>query len=124
MRLTVKKVHLPRLDFAFANSYEATPHAWIVPFERNPRFTGRESQLTKLEKILFTGDQTTKTAITGLGRVGKTQPGLELAHRVQTKQKNCSIIWILATNRESLEQAYLASLNSSAYLDGKTTRQM
>jgi len=78
-----------------------------VPFERNSRFIGRESQLTELEEIHFTGDQTTKTAITGLGGVGKTQIALELVYQIRTKHKNCSIIWIPATNRESLEQAYL-----------------
>src|SRR6266516_113168 len=107
MRLTVKKVHLPRLDFDSANSYEAPPHAWIVPFEENLRFTGRESQLTKLEEKLFAGNQTTKIAITGLGGVGKTQLALKLVYQIRNKHKNCSTIWIPATNRESLEQAYL-----------------
>jgi len=32
---------------------------------------------------------------------------LELAYRTRAKHNNCSIIWIPATNRESLEQAYL-----------------
>ena len=107
MRLTVKKVHFPLLNFAVANPYQATPHAWIVPFEENPRFTGREFQLTKLEEKLFSGNQTTKIAITGLGGVGKTQLALKLVYQMRNKYKSCSIIWIPATNRESLEQAYL-----------------
>jgi hypothetical protein len=52
-----------------------------VPFERNPRFTGRESRLTKLEEINFMGDQTTKAAITGLGGLGKAHPAILLASR-------------------------------------------
>jgi hypothetical protein len=49
------------------------PHTtpWIVPFERNPRFTGRESQLAQLKGMLFARDNTTKIAITGLGGVRK-----------------------------------------------------
>ena len=43
----------------------------------------------------------------GLGGVGKTQLILELVYLLRIKDKNCSIIWIPATNRESLEQAYL-----------------
>lgn len=40
-------------------SHEVTYHApWIVPFERNPRFTGRESQLTKLDEKLSSQGQT------------------------------------------------------------------
>jgi tetratricopeptide (TPR) repeat protein len=78
-----------------------------VPFERNPNFTGREFQLAKLEKELSKQGQTTKLAITGLGGVGKTQLVLELVYRVRDKHKSRSIIWIPATNMESLHQAYL-----------------
>jgi tetratricopeptide (TPR) repeat protein len=77
-----------------------------VPFERNPRFTGRESQLAELEGMLFTGDRTAKIAITGLGGVGKTQLVLELLYRTKDKHKHCLIIWIPATSGESLHQAY------------------
>jgi tetratricopeptide (TPR) repeat protein len=77
-----------------------------VPFERNPSFIGRESQLVQLEEKLFTKDQTAKMAITGLGGVGKTQVVLELAYRVREKHKNCSVVWIPATDIETLQQAY------------------
>jgi tetratricopeptide (TPR) repeat protein len=77
-----------------------------VPFERNPRFTGRESQLAELEGKLFPGDHTAKIAITGLGGVGKTQLVLELLYRTKDKHKHCLIIWIPATSGESLHQAY------------------
>src|SRR5436305_182635 len=90
------------------NSHDTADDApWIVPFERNTRFTGRESQLAKLRETLFVGGQTTKIAITGLGGVGKTQLVLELAYRTREKYKNCSVIWIPATNIESLHQAYV-----------------
>jgi NB-ARC domain len=92
---------------AFKRHDTADDAPWIVPFDRNPRFTGRESQLTKLEEKLVMGDQTTKIAITGLGGVGKTQLVLELIYRTRAKHDNCSIVWIPATNKESLEQAYL-----------------
>jgi hypothetical protein len=45
---------------------------WLVPFERTPRFTGRESQLAQLEGMLFAKTHTTKIAVTGLGGIGKT----------------------------------------------------
>ncbi|KIM93232.1 hypothetical protein OIDMADRAFT_75421, partial [Oidiodendron maius Zn] len=79
---------------------------WIVPFDRNPRFTGRESQLSQLQDMLFVKDQTTKIAITGLGGVGKTQLVLELIYRTREKHRKCSVIWIPAMNLESLLQAY------------------
>jgi AAA+ ATPase superfamily predicted ATPase len=51
-----------------------------VPFDRNPNFTGRGTQLAQLEGRLFVGKQTTKVAITGLRSVGKTQLVLELVY--------------------------------------------
>jgi len=59
------------------------------------------------EKLFAAKKQTTKIAITGLGGVGKTQLALELAYRIKIKHENCSVIWIQANSRESLEQAYL-----------------
>ena len=81
--------------------------SWIVPFERNPRFTGREPQLAQLEGMLLAKDHTAKIAITGLGGVGKTQLVLELLFRTKNKHPSCSVIWIPATNKESLHQGYL-----------------
>ena len=88
-------------------SVVSTDARWIMPFERNPRFIGRETQLAQLEDKLFAKDHTTRTAITGLGGVGKTQLVLELLFRTKKKHMNCSIIWIPATNSESLHQGYL-----------------
>jgi hypothetical protein len=79
---------------------------FTVPFDRNPRFTGRESLLASFEEKLFVGEQTTKTAIVGLGGIGKTQLALELAYRTRTKYQNCSVFWIPATDMDSLHQAY------------------
>ncbi|KAG9232660.1 hypothetical protein BJ875DRAFT_514103 [Amylocarpus encephaloides] len=31
---------------------------WLMPFERNPSFTGRESKVARIEDLLFTKDQT------------------------------------------------------------------
>lgn len=81
--------------------------SFIVPFDRNLNFTGRGTQLAEVEAKLFVGGQTTKVAITGLGGIGKTQLVLELVHRVRDRYKDCLVIWIPATNMESLHQAYL-----------------
>ena len=81
--------------------------AWIVPFERNSGFIGRGPQLAQLEGMLFSKNHTSKIAIIGLGGVGKTQLVLELLFLTKDKHPECSIIWIPATNKESLHQAYL-----------------
>lgn len=80
---------------------------WTVPFERNPRFIGRELEMARLEDMLFGKHRTAKIAITGLGGVGKTQVIIELLFRIAEKQKHCSVIWISAVNTESMCQSYL-----------------
>ena len=80
---------------------------WTVPFARNRRFVGRNSQLDQLEAALSAEQQPSKVAIFGLGGVGKTQIALELAYRTQERYPECSIFWVPATNSESLQQAYL-----------------
>ncbi|KAK9384161.1 hypothetical protein V1515DRAFT_589424, partial [Lipomyces mesembrius] len=80
---------------------------WIVPFEKNTCFTGREKELTELEKLLFTEDGPKKIAVFGLGGVGKTSLTIELVYRIRESHKDWSIFWIPATNFESLQQAYL-----------------
>jgi tetratricopeptide (TPR) repeat protein len=82
---------------------------WIVPFDRNPDFTGRNPELVDLKRRIFKSDGSTKTiAIAGLGGIGKTQLVLELAYQIKDMHRSCSIIWIPATNMESLHQAYVA----------------
>jgi hypothetical protein len=98
-------------------------YPWIVPFERNSGFTGREAELAKLQEAISEEDQTVRVAITGLGGVGKTQLALELAYRTRAEHRNCSVIWIPVTNQESLDQAYLNTaqqLGISGWEDDKS----
>ncbi|KAI0569101.1 CDC6 Cdc6-related protein AAA superfamily ATPase, partial [Pyrenophora tritici-repentis] len=78
----------------------------IIPFSQNPRFVGRESQLAELEAKLFSNEQTTTTlAIVGPGGIGKSQLALEVAHRTR-QNKNSSVFWIDASDKDSLYQSY------------------
>ncbi|KAF1814208.1 HET-domain-containing protein, partial [Eremomyces bilateralis CBS 781.70] len=96
--------------YLFANvlHFIARKLARTISFDRNPRFTGRESELSRIEKLLFRHGQTTKVAITGLGGVGKTQLAIEIAYRITEKQRDRSVFWIPATDPETLLQAYSA----------------
>jgi hypothetical protein len=50
---------------------------WMVPFDRNPRFLGRDSELQDLEKMIFSeGKSNKRAAITGLGGIGGTRASL------------------------------------------------
>ncbi|RYN85703.1 hypothetical protein AA0119_g13198 [Alternaria tenuissima] len=79
----------------------------IIPFSQNPRFVGREPQLAELEAKLFSNDHTTTTlAIVGPGGTGKSQLALEVAHRTMQNNKNCSVFWMDASDKDSLYQSY------------------
>ncbi|MCP4654872.1 MAG: ATP/GTP-binding protein, partial [bacterium] len=71
------------------------PTIFMVPYERNPYFTGREDVLDAVHEALRRGGsaalsqaepvvallQGTRTAISGLGGIGKTQTAVEYAYR-------------------------------------------
>lgn len=95
---------------------------WIVPFERNGRFTDRESELAQLQDMLFANDRFTKAAISGLGGVGKTQLVLELLYRLREKHENYTAIWVQATSMESLDQGYHAVAQQLG-IDGSESKE-
>ncbi|KAL6154046.1 hypothetical protein ACJBU6_07334 [Exserohilum turcicum] len=81
----------------------------IIPFARNKSFVGRELQLAKLEAKLFSNTQTTSMlAIVGPSGIGKSQLALEVAHRTLEKYKHCSVFWIDASGKDSLDQSYVS----------------
>jgi tetratricopeptide (TPR) repeat protein len=85
---------------------KATSVRCILPYSRNERLVGRQTELAELEEILFSDKHTTKIAITGEGGIGKSQLALELAYRTKDTRKSCSIFWIDASNIDSLKQSY------------------
>ncbi|KAK3376988.1 hypothetical protein B0T24DRAFT_665831 [Lasiosphaeria ovina] len=85
--------------------------SWVVPFEKNNDFVGRESILTRLlESVppLTDKDRCQRVVIEGLGGIGKTQIALETAFRVRKKYHDCSVFWVPAVNATSFENAYRA----------------
>jgi hypothetical protein len=79
----------------------------IIPFSRDKSFIGRELQLAELQAKLFGDQQTTTTlAIVGQGGMGKSQLALEVAHRARLNNKNCSVFWMDASDKDSLYRSY------------------
>jgi tetratricopeptide (TPR) repeat protein len=78
----------------------------IIPFSQNEHFVGQGSHLAYLEAKLFSDKQTTMLAIVGSGGTGKSQLALELAYRTREKEKNCSVLWVDASDRTSIHQSY------------------
>jgi tetratricopeptide (TPR) repeat protein len=89
-------------------SYVDSEPPRVMPFKQNPRFTGRETELDQLEKMVFTQENASQVAIFGLGGVGKTQLAIELVYRAVNNRSDYMVFWIPATDPESLHQAYLA----------------
>lgn len=90
-------------------SSEVQHHYFMVPFGRNENFIGRESILDEvLSKIPpeANKDDCQRTAIEGLGGIGKTQIALETAYRFREQYPNCSIFWVPAIDTSSFENAY------------------
>ncbi|KAF5495226.1 Lactam utilization protein lamB [Colletotrichum siamense] len=84
------------------------PH-FLVPFGRNENFVGRETILIKLlERIPPTanGDACPRTAIVGLGGIGKTQVAIEAAYRVREVHPDCSVFWVPAVSVEMFSNYY------------------
>lgn len=82
---------------------------WLVPFGRNEDFVGREYILRELMKRILPHakpDDCQRTAIEGLGGVGKTQIALEAAFRVRDNIPDCSVLWVSAVDINSFENSY------------------
>src|SRR5207302_1420857 len=82
---------------------------WNIPYQRNPFFLGRESELTEIRRRLQAGQATALSqpqAISGLGGIGKTQLALEYVYRYH--QDYQMVLWARAESIEALVSSYVA----------------
>jgi tetratricopeptide (TPR) repeat protein len=97
----------------------ASSAPFVIPFSQNESFVGRELQLAEVEAKLFSNGQTTSTlAIVGPSGTGKSQLALEVAHRTRQNNKNCSVFWIDASDKDSLYQSYAGIAQKLSMLGG------
>jgi tetratricopeptide (TPR) repeat protein len=75
-----------------------------LPFSRNKNFIGRTHEMNELEQKLIVEQDCQKTAVVGLGGVGKTQVALQFAYSVLEKHADVSVFWIHALSFETFEQ--------------------
>ena len=78
-----------------------------MPFMRNKKFVGRQREMSKLKETLTSDSLCQRAVLFGLGGVGKSQIAIEYAYQRREQNPKCSIFWVPATNRETLEQAYI-----------------
>ncbi|KAK8043706.1 kinesin light chain 3 [Apiospora rasikravindrae] len=90
-----------------AHSRQKRP--FLVPFNRNENFVGREDILSQLlERLPPTAqpDACQRTVIEGLGGIGKTQVAIEAAYRIRQAHADCSVFWVPTVDMTMFETAY------------------
>ncbi|EXA53638.1 hypothetical protein FOVG_01376 [Fusarium oxysporum f. sp. pisi HDV247] len=107
---------------AIQDQVKSSRRHWLVPFERNEGFVGREDVL----RLLFdrippsnNKDACQRTIIEGLGGVGKSQIAVEAAFRLRNADPSCSVFWVPVVDATMFENAYrdIGRLLSVAGLD-------
>ncbi|KAH8645449.1 hypothetical protein BX600DRAFT_478139 [Xylariales sp. PMI_506] len=82
---------------------------FVVPFGQNEEFVGREDILAELFKRIPPSTQKNncqRTAIEGLGGIGKTQIALQAAFQVYEQYPDCSVYWVPVVSQITFENAY------------------
>src|SRR5271170_5194469 len=81
----------------------SSPKYFLMPYEKNPHFTGRDELLSLLgEKLQDTTEKkyNHRVAIYGMGGVGKTQLAIEYVYKNEAKYH--SIFWISSADQATL----------------------
>ena len=88
-----------------APSRDLQDQLWMVPYARNPYFSGREEELQAIADLLSDRQNgASGLALCGSGGIGKTQLALEYAY-LHREEYRC-VFWALAETRETLHAAY------------------
>ncbi len=92
---------------------------WMVPYARNPHFTGRDDLLDQLMQQLLPQEPgqsaiirrtalTQSQVIKGLGGIGKTQIAVEYAYRAREQGRYTHTLWINAASEEAIMTSFVA----------------
>jgi hypothetical protein len=79
-----------------------------LPFDRNSFFTGRETELSELDRLMAAKADRRATVLFGLSGMGKTEIALEFAYR--TMASYTAVLWIDATTKETIDNSFYMAL--------------
>jgi len=86
-------------------SHETFNQLWMVPYERNPYFSGREAELQEIATLLRVEQNGANgLAISGAGGTGKTHLVLEYAYRHREEYRH--VFWLQAETPDTLNASY------------------
>jgi transcriptional regulator with XRE-family HTH domain len=89
-------------------AWQAPPRICLLPFSRNPFFTGRNTYMEQLRQYLQEHGSAVLTqpvSISGLPGIGKSQLALEYAYRCFPKVYR-AVFWVNAADRKTLQADY------------------
>ncbi|KAK2000323.1 purine and uridine phosphorylase [Colletotrichum falcatum] len=97
---------------------------FVVTYNENPDFVGRDGALSLLKRQFGHGRQQTtakprsRIALHGLGGVGKTQIALAYVYWLKESRPDLSVFWVHASNAQRFRQAY-ASIAEACGIPGR-----
>ncbi|RDW58409.1 hypothetical protein BP5796_12339 [Coleophoma crateriformis] len=83
-----------------------SPIPWLVPYNQNPYFTGRNNILEQLHLRLNDLERHPFVAIYGLGGSGKSAIAIEFAHQVRDGNSSYAIFWVSAFSTKRLAESF------------------
>ena len=86
----------------FVSASEVLPKAhWIVPYDRNSEFVGREmilDDVLEAAKQILSVQKPRVISLLGFGGTGKSEIALEAVYRLREQDPACSVFWVSATS--------------------------
>lgn len=98
----IRALHLNR---QIAESKQAQESYFMLPFERDPKFIGREDILAEICEKFKTQR---RVSLAGIGGVGKSQVVIEYCYRYRDQHPTPHVFWIYASTISRIYQAYKA----------------